>query len=130
MRFTYLTMLPAAVFIVGFAAAGWLSGLLDVPAPAAVWSVAPQLAFLALVGVVAAMLLWNAGNQRIGGLNAALLLNLMPVATFAVRFLEGQRFTMIEASGALLVVGALVANNLLARRDRSRAETPPPQAEP
>jgi drug/metabolite transporter (DMT)-like permease len=130
MRFTYLTTLPAAVFIVGFAAVAWMSGLLDAPAPAAVWSVAPQLLYLALAGVVVAMLLWNAGNQRIGGLNAALLLNLMPVVTFAVRFLQGQRFAMIEVLGALLVVGALVANNLLARHDRSRGDVPVPQAEP
>jgi drug/metabolite transporter (DMT)-like permease len=130
MRFTYLTMLPAAVFIIGFAAVAWLMGLLETPAPAAVWSVAPQLAYLALAGIVVAMLLWNAGNQRIGGLNAALLLNLMPVVTFTIRFLQGQRFTMIEVLGALLVVGALVANNLLARHDRSRADVPAPQAEP
>jgi drug/metabolite transporter (DMT)-like permease len=130
MRFTYLTMLPAAVFIVGFAAVAWLTGLLEAPTPANVWSVAPQLAYLALAGVVVAMLLWNAGNQRIGGLNAALLLNLMPVVTFAVRFLQGQRFTAIEVIGALVVVGSLVANNMLARHDRSRADVPAPQAEP
>jgi drug/metabolite transporter (DMT)-like permease len=130
MRFTYLTMLPATVFIVGIAAVAWLTGLLEVPTPANVWSVAPQLTYLALAGLVVAMLLWNAGNQRIGGLNAALLLNLMPVVTFAVRFLQGQRFTIIEVLGALLVVGALVANNLLARHDRSRADVPAPQAEP
>ncbi|MFS8087101.1 MAG: EamA family transporter, partial [Acidobacteriota bacterium] len=130
MRFTYLTMLPAAVFILGIAAVAWLTGLLDVPAPADVWTVAPQLAYMSLAGLVVAMLLWNAGIQRIGGLNAALLLNLMPVVTFAVRFLEGQRFTMVEVLGALLVVGALIANNLLARRDPSRGEIPAPQAEP
>jgi len=130
MRFTYLTMLPAAVFIFALAALGWLSGLLVPPTAAAVWSVAPQVSYLGLVGIVVAMLLWNAGNQRIGGLNAALLLNLMPVATFAVRFLEGQRFTLIEVTGALLVVGALVVNNVLVRRDRTRADVPAPQAEP
>lgn len=130
MRFTYLTMLPAAFFIVVVAALAWLSHLSDAPTAAGVWSVAPQLAYLSLAGVVVAMLLWNAGNQRIGGLNSTLLLNLMPVVTFTIRFLQGQRFTMVEMLGALLVVGALVANNLLTRHDRSRAEIPAPQAEP
>jgi drug/metabolite transporter (DMT)-like permease len=58
------------------------------------------------------------------------LSNLMPVVTFAVRSLQGQRFPPIEVFGALLVVGALAANNLLVRHDRSRADVPAPQAEP
>jgi hypothetical protein len=37
---------------------------------------------------------------------------------------------MVEMLGALLVVGALIANNLLTRHDRSRAEILAPQAEP
>jgi drug/metabolite transporter (DMT)-like permease len=130
MRFTYLTMLPAAVFFGALALVAWLSHLSATPTAAALWSVAPQLAYLSLAGVVVAMLLWNAGNQRIGGLNSALLLNLMPVVTFTVRFLQGQRFRMIEVLGAMLVVGALVANNLLTRHDRSRGDVPAPQAEP
>lgn len=130
MRFTYLTMLPAAVCIVLLAGAGWSTGLVIPPGRAAVLSVAPELAYLALAGVVVAMLLWNAGNQRIGGLNAALLLNLMPVATFTVRFLQGQRFTLIEISGALLVVASLVFNNLVARKSGTRATMPVPQPEP
>jgi len=130
MRFTYLTMLPAAAFILVLAIVAWLSRLSDAPTAAALWSVAPQLTFLSLAGVVAAMLLWNAANQRIGGLNSTLLLNLMPVVTFAVRFLQGQRFSAIEVLGALLVVGALVANNLLARHDQSHRDVPAPKAEP
>ena len=130
MRFTYLTMLLAAVFIVALAVIAWWSGLSSPPAPAAVWLVAPQLAFLSLAGVIVAMLLWNAGNQRIGGLNSALLLNLMPVVTFTIRFLQGQRFTPIEMLGALLVVGALIANNMLTRQQRSYADVPASQAEP
>jgi hypothetical protein len=75
------------------------------------------------------MLLWNAGNQRIGGLNAALLLNLMPVATFAVRFLEGQRFTLIEVTGALLL-SARWSSTTCCAPHRTRADVPAPQAEP
>ncbi len=130
MRFTYLTMLPAAGFIVVLAVVAWSTNLVAPPTFAAAWAVAPELTYLALAGVVVAMLLWNAGNQRIGGLNAALLLNLMPVATFAVRFLQGQRFTLIEILGALLVVASLVVNNLLVRHTAERASVPTPQPEP
>jgi hypothetical protein len=54
----------------------------------------------------------------------------MPVVTFTVRFLQGQRFRLIEVLGALLVVGALIANNLLTRQQRSPVEVPASQAEP
>jgi drug/metabolite transporter (DMT)-like permease len=84
--------------------------------------VAPQLAFLALGGVLAAMILWNAGNQRIGALNAMLMLNLMPVIVFTIRFAQGQRFLPVELLGAALVIGALIANNLYLRAvHRARA---------
>ena len=83
--------------------------------PAASW----RLGYVSLIGVVFAMFLWNAGALRIGAVNAMLLLNLMPVITFAFRALEGANFVRSEILGGSIVVGALVANNLLLRR-RSR----------
>ncbi|RPH63327.1 MAG: hypothetical protein EHM83_10320 [Burkholderiales bacterium] len=80
--------------------------------PAVSW----RLAYVSLVGVVLGMFLWNAGLQRTGSVNAMLLLNLMPVVTFAIRAFEGARFEPVELAGAAIVVGALVANNLLLRR--------------
>jgi drug/metabolite transporter (DMT)-like permease len=68
------------------------------------------------------MILWNAGNRRIGALNAMLMLNLMPVIVFAIRFAQGQRFEAAELAGAGLVIGALIANNLYLRvTHRARA---------
>ena len=84
--------------------------------PAASW----RLGYVSLVGVVLAMFLWNAGALRIGAVNAMLLLNLMPVVTFAFRALEGARFAVSEIVGAAIVVGALVANNLSVRYSASR----------
>jgi drug/metabolite transporter (DMT)-like permease len=62
------------------------------------------------------MFLWNDGLQRIGSVNAMLLLNLMPIVTFAIRALEGARFEAVELAGAAIVVGSLMANNLMLRR--------------
>ena len=66
------------------------------------------------------MFLWNAGNRRIGPLNTILLLNLMPVITFAIRYTQGARFAASELIGAGMVVGALVANNLYERNRLQR----------
>ena len=79
-----------------------------------------RLVFLSLLGVLFAILTWNAGNRRIGPLNAMLLTNLMPVITFAYRALEGASFLASELAGAVIVVGALVSNNLYLRRQQRR----------
>ena len=79
-----------------------------------------RLLVVSLLGVVAAMFLWNAGAGRIGAVNAMLLINLMPVITFAFRVFEGASFAASEIVGATMVVGALVANNLILRRRVTR----------
>jgi len=80
-----------------------------------------RLGYLSVLGVFLAMFLWNVGSRRIGPLNATLLLNLMPVITFAIRALEGARFRPAEIAGAAMVVGALVASNLYLRLRRPAA---------
>lgn len=41
---------------------------------------------------------------------------LIPVVVFAIGVAQGRRFDGAELAGAALVIGALVANNLLLRR--------------
>jgi drug/metabolite transporter (DMT)-like permease len=120
LKFTVLTLIPGSVALVVATAALVALGVSRVPSAGEVASVAPQLAFLALIGVLAAMILWNAGNQRVGALNAMLMLNLMPVIVFAIRFAQGERFFPVELAGAGLVIGALIANNLYLRAAHAR----------
>ena len=108
-----VTMIVANGSALAIGAAHWPSGALI-----AQWW--PTLLFLGLGGVLLAMLLWTRGVKRIGALNALLLLNLVPVLTFAVRFAQGARFAPVELFGAALVVGALVANNLHARQQHQK----------
>ncbi len=120
LRVATLTSLPAlVVIVVVWAIAGAFGAVhIDVAAlPAVSW----RLAYVSLIGVVLGMFLWNVGLQRTGAVNAMLLLNLMPVATFAMRAAEGARFEVAELLGAAIVVGALLANSLLQRRTQSIA---------
>ena len=120
LRFTALTALPGLLVILLVWCVAWLSGAATWPTPTALASAAPELIYVSLFGVVVAMFLWNAGNRRIGPLNTILLLNLMPVVTFAVRHVQGATFARSELAGAVLVVGALVANNLYERQRQQR----------
>jgi len=120
LRFTVLTIVPGSLGCVAVTATLVAAGFSVVPATAQLAQVGWHLAYLTLGGIVVSMLCWNAGNRRIGPLNTMLLLNLMPVITFAVRFGQGVRPVPLEIFGAALVISSLVANNLYLRRISAR----------
>ena len=114
------------------AALGWVSiaaaTALAVAAGAAAWpsasdvgAIAPELLYLAVPGAVVAVLTWNAAVGSIGPQNAALIGNLIPVTTFTIEIVRGYRPGVLEIVGAALTLGALAANNLLLRRQRTTA---------
>ena len=120
LRLTTLTIIPGSIGCVALTALLVAAGRSVVPATADLAEVGWHLAYLTLGGIVISMLCWNAGNRRIGPLNTMLLMNLMPVVTFAVRFAQGDRPSSLEVLGAALVISSLVANNLYLRRVSAR----------
>lgn len=76
----------------------------------------PELFYMIFLGTLAALLLWNRGVALIGPVNGALFMNLVPVSAFVIGIALGHRPAPVEVMGALLVLGALLANNLLLRR--------------
>ena len=116
LRFTTLTCIIGTAVSCAVTLIAHLAGAASLPDVATLVSVTPHMLFLSVFGVTVSMLLWNYGNARIGPLNAVLLLNLMPVETYVIRYLQGAHFTWQEWVGATLVVGALMANNLYQRR--------------
>ncbi len=123
-RITVLTMVPGTLACVLVDVALIAAGTTHWPSMEALAGVALEICFLTFGGVLTAMLAWNFGTRRIGALNAALLANFMPVTTFGYRVAQGQQFLPIEIVGALLVVAALVANNLHLRALSLRAAAP------
>jgi drug/metabolite transporter (DMT)-like permease len=120
LRFTTLTIIPGSFGCVAVTAVLVAAGASAVPGTAELAGVGWHLVYLTLGGIVISMLCWNAGNRRIGPLNTMLLMNLVPVVTFAVRFAQGARPTALELFGAALVISSLVANNLYLRRVSAR----------
>ncbi len=120
LRLTTLTMLPGALGNFGVVLVLTISGVIVAPSLAQWQAASSQLAYLSCFGVLAAMLMWNAGTKRIGPMNAMLFQNLIPVVTFGVRFTQGYQFSTLEIVGAVLVIAALVANNL-AQRSRYKS---------
>jgi len=116
-RITVLTMVPGGLANLAVAVCVVAAGSVSLPTVDGLWSVRWSLAYLSFAGVLFSMLAWNFGNKRIGPLNATLFINFMPVMTFAFRALQGQRFSVMELTGAGLVVSALVANNVFLRME-------------
>ena len=131
LRYTALTAALGWVTIAGATAVAIVTGLVELPSGAQLTSVAPQIAYLAIPGAFVAVLTWNAAIASIGPQNAVLFSNLLPVTTFAIEIVRGYRPNAVELVGAALTIGALVANNLLARRSRKRGfqEARPREAE-
>ena len=116
LRYTALTAAlgwPAIVIatLIG-TAAGWLTA----PSGHDVVAVTPQILYLAVPGAVLAVLTWNAAVGMLGPQTTSLFGNLIPVSTFAIEIVRGYRPDALELGGAALTIGALVADNLLARR--------------
>lgn len=75
-----------------------------------------EFAYLVVLGAVVAVLSWNSGIRRVGAINGVLFINLVPVTAFVIGIVQGHDFGRDELLGAVLVVSALIANNLYSRR--------------
>lgn len=81
-----------------------------------------EMLFVLFVVSFAALLLWNMAVAKIGPLNASLFANFAPVITFIITVWQGHALLPVEIAGAALVVGALIANNLVNRRLARQAD--------
>ncbi len=81
----------------------------------------PQFLYISVLGAVVAVVAWNGAVLRIGAQNASLFANLIPVTAFAIQIARGYRPGVLELSGAVIAIGALVGHDLWARRRREVA---------
>ena len=115
LRFSVLTCLPGtAALLVAHAIAIGL-GFSAMPAAATLAGLWWQILFFSVGTVVLGVLSFNAAARSLGPLNTMLMMNLIPVGVFGVEAALGRSFAPIELGGALLVIAALVANNLYLR---------------
>ena len=112
LRMTVLTCIPGTVGLVAINAFTIAAGYSALPSLDQVLSVKWQIAYFVVFTVVLGVLGFNNGVKYLGALNAMLMLNLIPVIVFSIEAWLGRSFAAIEIGGAVLVIGALAANNL------------------
>ncbi len=91
------------------------AGLITHPSPDDWYQARYEILFLTFIGVLIGMFAWTVGSRLVGPLNAMLFTNLIPVVTFFIRYMQGYRFSWIELSGAMMVISALVLQNMVLR---------------
>jgi drug/metabolite transporter (DMT)-like permease len=115
LRFTVMTCIPGAIGLVIANAIALAIGVAAIPAAEELLSAGWQILYFSVGTVVLGVLGFNAGARALGPLNAMLMLNFIPIGVFAIEAALGRSFAAIELAGAVLVIGALVANNLYLR---------------
>jgi drug/metabolite transporter (DMT)-like permease len=116
LRYTALTAALGWPAIIVATLVGTAAGWLATPSGGDIWAVSPELLYLAIPGAVVAVLTWNAAVEKIGPQTTSLFGNLIPISTFTIEIARGYRPGALELAGAVITIGALVANNLLTRR--------------
>ena len=111
----WLTILLAAALATG-------SGRSQPPAAEGLRDMLWALLFIVFVVSFGAVLLWSMAVAKLGPLNASLFANFAPVVTFFIAVWQGHALLPVEVAGAVLVVGALVASNLVNRHLAGKAE--------
>ena len=130
LRFSALTALIGTVAAIAITAAvsplGWAK-----PSGGAMWAEHWRLLYMVAGPTLIALIGWNAARAALGAQNTALFLNLIPVTAFVYVSVQGYRPGWAEIFGALIVIAALVANNVFSRPEpfrgvAARAPSPDP----
>lgn len=91
-------------------------GYITTPSIHTILSVGPEMLYLILIAGVIAVISWNTGIKILGTVNGILFVNMVPITAFIIGTFQGHHFTMIEAAGAFITIGALIGNNINARK--------------
>jgi len=115
-RYTTLANLAGTLGIVVIVLPLTWAGVAHVPTAATLVAQGPALLYVSIFPLYVSIMLFSIAVARIGALNTLLAGNGVPLIVFGIEAARGHLPTAMEWMGAALVIGALAANNLLARR--------------
>lgn len=115
LRFTVLTCIPGGIGLAIVNVLAVAGGIAVVPGLDAIAAIAWPLVYFIVGSVVLGILAFNQTVRHLGPLNTMLMLNLIPVTVFAIEASLGRSYVVAELAGAVVVISALVANNLYQR---------------
>lgn len=121
-RYTTVTSLTGAAAI-AIATLGAIElGAAHATSAAAIAAVGWEIAYMIVLASVFAVLAWNSGMKVLGSSNGVLFINFVPVTAFAIGYFQGHALLRSEIAGAVMVMLALILNNLLPRLRQHRTQ--------
>ncbi|HZW67341.1 MAG TPA: DMT family transporter [Pseudogracilibacillus sp.] len=112
--------LTATFFVLIFSA----FKMIEIPTLTEVYTVRYNMLFMILLPGLFALLFWNKAVIMLKPINAILFINLAPVTTVVIRLIQGYSISIYEYTGVVIVVLAIVSNNMyhrwLAKRQAAR----------
>lgn len=116
LRYSTLTCLLGTIVSFAIVSSASLLHWLPVPHLHDLLSIRYHMLFMVLFPGTIALLSWNAGMKWLSPVNGILFISLVPVTTFVVMAFQGYSISMNEFYGALLVIFALIQNNVYQRK--------------
>jgi drug/metabolite transporter (DMT)-like permease len=115
LRYTALSCILGTLSVLGITLAATASDYITAPSPAAVLRIGWDMTYMVAIAGILAVFSWNRGNRTLGPVNGSLFLNMVPVTTLGLSFASGESVAPSALYGSIMVIGALVMNNLFQR---------------
>lgn len=115
LRYSTLSCLLGTITAIVIVAAATFLGYLSVPTQESIIAISPHLGFMILFPGVIALVGWNIGVSILSPLNGLLFINFVPVTTLIISIFQGNPVTKYDFLGTVLIIVALLSNNLLVR---------------
>ena len=95
-------------------------GYVPVPSAEMLSIVKYDLLFMMTLPGIVALLAWNYGVKILSSINGILFINFVPITTLVIMMMQGYKITTFDIVGTLLVITALIRNNVCQRKEESK----------
>ncbi|WP_284037094.1 DMT family transporter [Neobacillus sp. 114] len=95
-------------------------GLVSAPSVGTISYIKYDLVFMAVLPGIVALLSWNYGVKILSSINGILFINFVPITTLIIMMIQGYKITIFDIVGTLLVIAALIQNNLCQRKEENQ----------
>ena len=118
LRYSTLTCATGTAVTATITAGLTVQGTLTVPILTTLQIIKYDMAFMIFLPGLVALLAWNYGIKILTSLNGILFINVVPLTTLAIMLMQGYQITIFDITGTLLVITALVGNNMYQRHEQ------------
>lgn len=118
LRYSTLTCATGTAVTATITAGLTVQGTLTVPTLTTLQIIKYDMAFMIFLPGLVALLAWNYGIKILTSLNGILFINVVPLTTLAIMLMQGYQITIFDITGTLLVITALVGNNMYQRHEQ------------